>query len=141
MHLSTIKKIPQNLPTQRANFWFRFFAQIKIIFGVYWNKTKLIQMLLISSFIEPWLNFIPKKFQLNGVMVYLPPVHFERHVFMLKGVAALKPKGNLYFLSSPHTQSNKHILWTHVQHVPYNILLVYIYIFLHILEGNSKWCS
>ena len=30
---------------------------------------------------------------------------------MLQGVAALKLKGNLYFLISLHTQSNKHIFW------------------------------
>ena len=30
---------------------------------------------------------------------------------MLQGVAALKLKGNLYFLISLQTQSNKHIFW------------------------------
>ena len=31
-------------------------------------------------------------------------------IFMVQGVAALKIKGNLYFLINLHTQSNKHIL-------------------------------
>ena len=47
-----------------------------------------------------------------GWWFYLCPVqHFERHLFMLQGVAALKLKGNLYFLISLHTQSNKRIFW------------------------------
>ena len=32
-------------------------------------------------------------------------------IFMVQGVAALKLKGNLYFLINLHTQSNKHIFW------------------------------
>ena len=38
---------------------------------------------------------------------------------MLQGVAALKLKGNLYFLISLHTQSNKHIFWLWTQSVPH----------------------
>ena len=34
---------------------------------------------------------------------------------MLQGIAALKLKGNLYFLTSLHTQSNKHIFWLRTQ--------------------------
>ena len=45
-----------------------------------------------------------------GWWFYLCPVkHFERHLFMLQGIAALKLKGNLYFLCRLHTQFNKHI--------------------------------
>ena len=36
---------------------------------------------------------------------------------MLQGEAALKLKGNLYFLISLHIQSNKHILWLRPQYV------------------------
>ena len=51
-----------------------------------------------------------------GWWFYLCPVP---HLFMLQVVELLKPKGNLYFLISLHTQSNKHIfcLWT--QFVPH----------------------
>ena len=40
-------------------------------------------------------------------------------LFMLQGVAALKLKGNLNFLISLHTQSNKHIFWLLTQSVPH----------------------
>ena len=38
---------------------------------------------------------------------------------MLQGLAALKLKGDLYFLSSLHTQSNKHTFWLSTQSVPH----------------------
>ena len=38
---------------------------------------------------------------------------------MLQGVAALKLKGNLYFLISLPTQSNKHTFWLQTQSVPH----------------------
>ena len=38
---------------------------------------------------------------------------------MLQDVAALKLKGNLSFLISLHTQSNKHIFWLWTQSVPH----------------------
>ena len=41
---------------------------------------------------------------------------------MLQGVAALKLKGNLYFLSSLHTQSNKQLFWLLTQSVPQIVL-------------------
>ena len=38
-----------------------------------------------------------------------PIQDFQRHLFMLQGVAALKIKRDLYFLNGLHNQSNKHI--------------------------------
>ena len=46
----------------------------------------------------------------GGVFTYVPyNILRSTYIFMLQGVAALKLKDNLYFLSSLHTQSNKHI--------------------------------
>ena len=45
----------------------------------------------------------------GGVFTYVPQNILSTYIFMLQGVAALKLKDNLYFLSSLHTQSNKHI--------------------------------
>ena len=47
---------------------------------------------------------------MNGVVVLLMSYVMFLEAFMLQGVAALKLKGNIYFLISLHTQSNKHIL-------------------------------
>ena len=48
----------------------------------------------------------------GGVFTYVPyNILRSTYIFMLQGVAALKLKDNLYFLSSLHTQSNKHIFF------------------------------
>ena len=44
---------------------------------------------------------------------------------MLQGVAALKLKGNLYFLISLHTQSNKQIFWLWTRSVPHKNWMKY----------------
>ena len=45
--------------------------------------------------------------------------------FILQGVAALKLKGNLYFLISLHTQSNKQIFWLWTQSAPHKSWMKY----------------
>ena len=48
----------------------------------------------------------------GGVFTYVPyNILRSTYIFMLQGVAALKLKDNFYFLSSLHTQSNKHIFF------------------------------
>ena len=42
---------------------------------------------------------------------------------MMQGVAALKLKVNLHFLSSLHSQSNQHIFWLQTQSIPHKIYM------------------
>ena len=48
---------------------------------------------------------------MNRVLVLIMAPMTFLETFKLQGVAALKLKGNLYFLISLHTQSNKQIFW------------------------------
>ena len=70
---------------------------------------KLKIFIFICCISKVFLVFIETKHKTDLDATYFK-LHL-RHLFMLKGVAAFKLKGNLYFLIGLNTQSNKHIFW------------------------------